>query len=151
MEIRKDYKFYAAHRNQDLADKCANIHGHVYRVSFFFDVQRQGSISTLFSDFDDKIEPHLKQNYDHGMLIDQNDGLFDLLCSEPASSCMRFKKMNGPTSVENLCFYLFSEVTEMGFDIQRIEVKETDSSTIIYYKKDYLQDSSILTNNGILK
>jgi 6-pyruvoyltetrahydropterin/6-carboxytetrahydropterin synthase len=28
--IIKDYHFYTAHRNENLRDKCRNIHGHTY-------------------------------------------------------------------------------------------------------------------------
>ncbi len=138
MEIRKDYKFYAAHRNQDLQDKCCNLHGHKYIVSFFFEVKRKGNISTLFGDFDNKIEPHLKNNYDHGLLIDKNDPIYQALIATGES--FRMKIFDRPTSVENLCFELYKEITNMGFNINKIELKETDTSTLVYTVEDYLDD-----------
>ena len=50
MIIQKNYKFYAAHRNELLTDKCSNLHGHRYGLRCFFDVQRTGAISTLFAE-----------------------------------------------------------------------------------------------------
>lgn len=142
MIIRKEYKFYAAHRNEDLHDKCSNIHGHRYGVICFFEVERTGSISTLFSDFDAKIEPYLKSNYDHAMLINVNDPLYLTLCDhmKRTGEDFRFKKFNEPTSVENLSWHLFSEITAMGFILAQIEVKETDSSVFVYSKQDWLND-----------
>lgn len=35
MIIQKDYKFYAAHRNETLKDKCSNLHGHRYGLRCF--------------------------------------------------------------------------------------------------------------------
>ena len=142
MIIRKEYKFYAAHRNEDLHDKCSNIHGHRYGIICFFEVERTGSISTLFSDFDAKIEPYLKSNYDHAMLINVNDPLYLTLCDhmKRTGEDFRFKKFNEPTSVENLSWHLFSEVTAMGFILSKIEVKETDSSVFVYSKQDWLND-----------
>ncbi|MEI7853157.1 MAG: 6-carboxytetrahydropterin synthase [Planctomycetota bacterium] len=142
MIIRKEYKFYAAHRNEDLHDKCSNIHGHRYGIICFFEVERTGSISTLFSDFDAKIEPYLKSNYDHAMLINVNDSLYLTLCDhmKRTGEDFRFKKFNEPTSVENLSWYLFSEITAMGFILAKIEVKETDSSVFVYSKQDWLND-----------
>ena len=144
MIIRKEYKFYAAHRNEDLHDKCSNIHGHRYGIICFFEVERNGSISTLFSDFDAKIEPYLKSNYDHAMLINVNDPLYLTLCDhmKRTGEDFRFKKFNEPTSVENLSWYLFSEITAMGFILAKIEVKETDSSVFVYSKQDWLNDKS---------
>jgi 6-pyruvoyltetrahydropterin/6-carboxytetrahydropterin synthase len=142
MIIRKEYKFYAAHRNEDLHDKCSNIHGHRYGVICFFEVERTGSISTLFSDFDAKIEPYLKSNYDHAMLINVNDPLYLTLCDhmKRTGEDFRFKKFNEPTSVENLSWHLFSEISAMGFILAKIEVKETDSSVFVYSKQDWLND-----------
>jgi 6-pyruvoyltetrahydropterin/6-carboxytetrahydropterin synthase len=145
MIIRKEYKFYAAHRNEDLHDKCSNIHGHRYGIICFFEVERTGSISTLFSDFDAKIEPYLKSNYDHAMLINVNDPLYLTLCDhmKRTGEDFRFKKFNEPTSVENLSWHLFSEITAMGFILSKIEVKETDSSVFVYSKQDWLNDQLI--------
>ena len=142
MIIRKEYKFYAAHRNEDLHDKCRNIHGHRYGIICSFEVERNGSISTLFSDFDAKIEPYLKSNYDHAMLINVNDPLYLTLCDhmKRTGEDFRFKKFNEPTSVENLSWHLFSEITAMGFILAKIEVKETDSSVFVYSKQDWLND-----------
>ncbi|MEQ8667746.1 MAG: 6-carboxytetrahydropterin synthase [Pirellulales bacterium] len=75
MIIEKRYKFYAAHRNEEIEDKCRNLHGHRYEVHCFFEVERTGSYTTLFGDFDSKIEPFLKSEYDHGMLINVHDSL----------------------------------------------------------------------------
>lgn len=87
MMIRKEYKFYAAHRNEELSDKCRNLHGHRYGLRCFFEVERTGAISTLFEDFDRKIEPLLKREYDHGMLIHVNDPLstrlYATICGGP--------------------------------------------------------------------
>ena len=143
MIIRKEYKFYAAHRNEDLHDKCRNIHGHRYGIICFFEVERTGSISTLFSDFDEKIESYIKSHYDHAMLININDPLYLTLCDhmKRTGEDFRFKKFNEPTSVENLSWHLFSEITAMGFILAKIEVKETDSSVFIYSKQDWLKDN----------
>ncbi len=149
MIIRKEYKFYAAHRNEDLHDKCSNIHGHRYGIICFFEVERNGSISTLFSDFDAKIEPYLKSNYDHAMLINVNDSLYLTLCDhmKRTGEDFRFKKFNEPTSVENLSWHLFSEITAMGFILAKIEVKETDSSVFVYSKQDWLNDKLTFFKN----
>ena len=144
MIIRKEYKFYAAHRNEDLHDKCRNIHGHRYGIICSFEVERNGSISTLFSDFDAKIEPYLKSYYDHAMLINVNDPLYLTLCDhmKRTGEDFRFKKFNEPTSVENLSWHLFGEITAMGFILVQLEVKETDSSIFVYSKQDWLNDKS---------
>ncbi|MHB8900770.1 MAG: 6-pyruvoyl trahydropterin synthase family protein [Thermoguttaceae bacterium] len=142
MIIRKDYKFYAAHRNEELADKCHNIHGHRYGISLFFEVERQGSISTLFGDFDGVIEPFLKAEYDHGMLINVHDPLYETLRhhTERTGECFKLKKFDVPTSVENLAFQLFTEIAGFGFRLDRLEIRETDTSVVLYTHADWLKD-----------
>lgn len=143
MIIQKQYKFYAAHRNETLNDKCSNLHGHRYGVRCFFHVERQGDISTLFGDFDAKVEPHLKQRYDHGMLINRHDPLYQtlLMHMDRTGEDLRLCVFDGPTSVENLCYKLFTEITEMGFHLERLEVQETDTSVVSYTHADWVNDS----------
>lgn len=143
MIIRKEYKFYAAHRNEELEDKCRNLHGHRYGLVCHFEVERNGAISTLFGDFDAKIEPFLKEQYDHGMLININDPLYETLCEHErrTGETFRMKRFVMPTSVENLSHMLFTEITEMGFTLNRIEVRETDTSVVVYTREDWINDN----------
>lgn len=135
MLIKKQYKFYAAHRNQFLQDKCKNIHGHTYRVWFHFDVTAQAGndVTTLFGDFDAKIEPLIKE-LDHSMLMHVDDPLVKHLQSMHE---LKFFWMNRPTSVENLCRVLFGVVLQMFANLVAVEVQETDSSTVIFERSDY--------------
>lgn len=142
MIIQKEYKFYAAHRNEELQDKCRNLHGHRYGVTCFFEVERDGSISTLFGDFDALVEPLLKQQYDHGLLINKHDPLYETLLEHErrTGEKLRMKVFERPTSVENLCHRLFSEITDLGFRLDRLEVRETDTSVVSYAREDWIAD-----------
>ncbi len=149
MIIQKDYKFYAAHRNESLQDKCRNLHGHRYGLRCFFEVERRGDISTLFGDFDAKIEPWLKREYDHGMLINVNDPLYATLVDHMnrTGEQLRLKKFDRPTSVENLSWLLFTEITELGFRLNRLEVRETDTSVIAYTREDWIADNRLFAKS----
>ncbi len=142
MLIQKRYKFYAAHRNEELQDKCRNLHGHRYELRCFFRVTRKPrqSISTLFGDFDAKIEPFLKREYDHSLLIHVGDPLYAALSEyiQRTGDDLKLKRFDAPTSVENLAHQLFGEITDMGFKLDRLEVQETDSSTVIYTRRDWM-------------
>ncbi|HUY34274.1 MAG TPA: 6-carboxytetrahydropterin synthase [Pirellulales bacterium] len=102
MIIQKDYKFYAAHRNHELTDKCRNVHGHRYGVRCFFEVERTGLYSTLFGDFDSRIEPFLKAEYDHGMLISVHDPLYETFLDHMrrTGETLKLKIFDRATSVE---------------------------------------------------
>jgi 6-pyruvoyltetrahydropterin/6-carboxytetrahydropterin synthase len=148
MLIQKDYKFYAAHRNEELHDKCRNLHGHRYGIRCVFAVERTGSYSTLFGDFDAQIEPFLKERYDHSLLIHVRDPLYETLRghAERTGECFRMVEFDAPTSVENLAHRLFTEITQMGYQLHRIEVRETDSSVVVYTRDDWVADNRYFAN-----
>jgi len=143
MIIQKEYKFYAAHRNEELPDKCRNLHGHRYAIACFFEVERTGALTTLFADFDRKIEPFLKSEYDHGMMIHVDDPLYETLVGHThrTGESLKLKLFERPTTVENLAHQLFSEITEMGFHLNRLEVRETDTSVVSYTHEDWINDN----------
>ena len=144
MEIRKQYKFYAAHRNEELEGKCQNIHGHTYRVALFFEnsIGENGNIGVLFEDFDEVFEPYFKI-YDHSMLINRKDPLCECLekfKSETGSS-LKMVVFNRPTSVENLAHRIMnfcSYIKNKRIKVNKIEIQETDSSTVVYSKEDWI-------------
>ena len=146
MIIQKQYKFYAAHRNEELQDKCCNLHGHRYGLVCHFEVERNGSVSTLFGDFDSLMEPFLKREYDHGMLINRYDSLYETLLEHQAKTgeSLKLKVFDGPTSVENLAHRLFGEITDLGFRLSHIEVRETDTSVLTYTRQDWIEDNRML-------
>ncbi len=146
MIIQKQYKFYAAHRNEELQDKCSNLHGHRYGITCHFEVERTGALTTLFADFDEKIEPFLKSEYDHGMMLHVNDSLYATLIGhmERTGEKLKLKLFDHPTTVENLAHQLFSEITAMGFRLSQLDVRETDSSVVTYTREDWVEDNRYL-------
>ena len=150
MIIQKQYKFYAAHRNEELQDKCSNLHGHRYSLICHFEVERTGALTTLFGDFDKKIEPFLKRHYDHGMLIHVKDPLYETLVDHMrrTGESFKLKRFVRPTTVENLAHELFTELTDMGFRLERIEVRETDTSVVCYTRDDWVSDNRFFAMKG---
>ena len=57
---------------------------------------------------------------------DVHDPLYETLCAhmDRTGESFRLKTFNAPTSVENLAHKLFTEITSMGFRMQRLEVRE---------------------------
>ena len=150
MIIHKQYRFYAAHRNEELDDKCRNIHGHRYGLTCFFEVERAGNVTTLFGDFDALIEPLLKNEYDHGMLIHRHDPLFETLQmhADRTGEEFRLKVLDFQTSVENLSYVLFTEITALGFRLNSIELRETDTSVVTYTREDWVTDNRCFSYAG---
>lgn len=150
MIIEKHYKFYAAHRNEELKDKCSNLHGHRYGLRCFFDVERTSSISTLFGDFDRQVEPLLKEQYDHAMLVHRHDTLYETLIGHMnrTGESLRLNVFERPTSVENLAHKLFSDITDLGFRLAQIDLQETDTSVLTYTREDWIADNRFFTRSA---
>lgn len=144
MRITKKFHFYAAHRNQHLADKCYNIHGHQYQVEATFLVPPRdphSGVTTVFDRFDE-IDMWLKLHYDHAMLIDRADPLLDYLIEfqKDQHRKLRLVIMPRATSVENLAYHLFSQIRQKGFALQELVIQETTTSIVRYTRDDYEQD-----------
>jgi 6-pyruvoyltetrahydropterin/6-carboxytetrahydropterin synthase len=130
IKINKKYHFYAAHRNKSAGEKCGRIHGHTYKVQceFKFDTMGDDGVTVLFSDIDARVEPIIKK-YCHWFLLYEKDPLCDLLslADEP------FLSLPFETSAENMAIWLFNEIkTQTRLPICRIELAETQTSTVIY-------------------
>lgn len=143
MKITKEYKFYYGHRNQELNDKCFRPHGHDAKIFITFNVKRLGNLTTLFGDFDSKVEPWFKEAFDHRFAIDKNDPLLPYLqqFEKDRKEDLGLNILPFATSVENVTFYIFHHlVTVFNFDVDEIKYQETRTSTVIYNKQDYEED-----------
>jgi 6-pyruvoyltetrahydropterin/6-carboxytetrahydropterin synthase len=148
MLIIKETKFFASHRNQELADKCINLHGHKYEVKLAYRLPRTtGGITTLFSELEDQFMSVISK-YDHAALWDKNDPLYQHIVK--GGFDLKAVVFDGPTSVENLCFKLFGEVYALNPNLIWIEVKETTTSTIHYNYDDYVMDQLTFSKNRFL-
>lgn len=127
MQVIKKYHFYAAHRNKEAGEKCGRIHGHTYNIVCHFKFEEMNNgLTMLFSDIDKIVEPIIKQ-YDHYLLLYQEDTLCDILefNNEP------FISLPFETSAENLSIWIFNEIKHL-LPIVKIELAETKTSNVVY-------------------
>ena len=134
MIISKKYHFYAGHRNENLKDKCSNLHGHTYYIIMDFDLDynKDTGITMLFSDIDLIVEPIIKQ-LDHSLLINKKDPLLKylhLFMSEENTD-LKLSVLNNLTSAENLAEYIF-KLVEKNLPIKKLTLQETTTSSVIY-------------------
>jgi len=125
--VTKAFKFYAAHRNEEIGGKCASIHGHRYGLSVTVAEARQGSITMLFDEIERRIQPVLNQ-LDHALLLNTHDPARDVLLASGA--CDRVYEVPFPTSAENMAEHLFEVLSATGLNVTELRLQETDSSTV---------------------
>jgi len=135
MIINKKYHFYSGHRNENIEDKCKNLHGHTYYITMDFDFREfnnKTGITMLFSDIDSIVDPIIKK-LDHSLLIHEKDPLLKYLMmfTKEEKTSLKLSIFNKPTSAENLAEYIYHLVEE-SLPIIKITLQETTSSTVIY-------------------
>ena len=99
-KVTKEFRFYAAHRNQEIGGKCANIHGHRYGLTVTVAAIRSGSVTMLFEHLELLVNREIIDPADHSILLDRRDPAAASLISSGA--CEKVFWVDGPTSCENL-------------------------------------------------
>lgn len=132
MKIRRRYRFYAAHRNPALNDKCARLHGHRYGVEVALDLRpTRAGVTTLFCDIDAMLQP-IFDALDHRTLLHDEDPL----CNYKQALGDSVVAFPWPTSAENLAAWLFEQCWRKMPDTVELCLTETDSATIVVTEKD---------------
>ncbi len=116
--LRVEYEFDAAHKMEGYQGKCANLHGHTYKVEAFFIAKQQDSIGVSV-DLRALKEKLLKitEPFDHSYLND-------------------FKELGNP-STENLSRYIFQRLKKdlpAGAALEKVRVWETPKSWCEYFE-----------------
>lgn len=133
--IKRDYHFYAAHRNEFLDNKCRNIHGHTYYVQIelqFEDAKEQTGVTMLFESIDTEANKVLRA-YDHAFMINVADPLYEYLqkYGEDTKDPFKFVLFKQATSVENLAERIFRELF-FTLPVISVSVRETMSAVVTY-------------------
>ena len=84
------------------------------------------------------------------MLVNRHDTLYQSLVDHMARTgeSLRLNVFERPTSVENLAHKLFTEITDLGFRLARIEVQETDTSVLTYTREDWIADNRLFARDA---
>ena len=127
MTITKYFKFYAAHRNEEIGGKCAAIHGHRYGITVTVAEARNGSVTILFEDIEKRVKP-LIDRLDHTLLLHTGDPARDTLLASGA--CCRVYEVPFPTSAENMAEHLLAELRGTGLNVVELALQETDTSIV---------------------
>jgi 6-pyruvoyltetrahydropterin/6-carboxytetrahydropterin synthase len=135
--IIKDYHFYTAHRNENLRDKCRNIHGHTYylKIGLRFltsEFNVESGIYLNFNDVDAHMEPLVK-SLDHATLVSKKDSLLVECVSQYPDIFGKIVLMPEATSVENLTQFIANLIrtTPLGKNLAFISIKETTTSEVV--------------------
>lgn len=134
--LKAENSFDSAHFLYGYNGKCANIHGHRWRVVVEVcsdSVQECGQKRGMIVDFSDlkKDLESLTENFDHTLIYESNsmrESTVNALLEEGFSLtkvCFR------PTA-ENLAKYFYDEMTKRGYSVHLATVYETPNNCAAY-------------------
>jgi 6-pyruvoyltetrahydropterin/6-carboxytetrahydropterin synthase len=113
--IKKEICFEMGHRLMDHPGKCANLHGHSYKVIFIVegDADHQTGMVLDFYHFG-VLKEHIDKKYDHAFMFNREDPVYELLQrSSTYPQGMKFTIMHGEPTAELIAEQLFCEATSL--------------------------------------
>ena len=115
--LRVELTFDAAHRLNGYKGKCANLHGHTWKVEVFVISDKLNEIGMLidFENLREKVK-EITKKLDHSFLND-------------------FKEIGNPTS-ENIARYIFKKLKDSlkNVNLEKVRIWESPSSWCEYYE-----------------
>jgi 6-pyruvoyltetrahydropterin/6-carboxytetrahydropterin synthase len=134
--VTKSFHFCAAHRLHNYVGKCANIHGHNYRVDVTMEsMELKDGMVLDFGEISKIIGKWIDDRMDHTLLVCNSDELLIPLV-EDMSSYFKFFFMTEKTTAENIARLLFQECQQMctrdGMVVREVKVWETESCFAVF-------------------
>ena len=131
MKIQQSVEFDAAHRLYGYPGNCSNVHGHTWSVDIEIESDRNLDSVGMLLDYR-IIKQHIKDNYDHRIILNIDDPLVEIFSSQKLAMTV----MNGNPTAENLANRLLAEfiliadldVTCSGSDFVTIKVHESSEN-----------------------
>lgn len=140
--VRKELCFDAAHRLHQYPGKCAQIHGHRYKVIVelgYVEVSDVG-IGIDFGKIKGTVGNWIEENWDHKLILNWNDPLYSVLRTQGGISPEEIFLINGNPTAENMAKLLVEEIipsnwVHLARQLMSVEVYETPTSSAKYLVK----------------
>ena len=131
--------FDAAHFLKDYNGKCANIHGHRWKVEVEIACEalnENGSEKGMCVDFS-VLKADLKKmldEFDHTLIIEK-DSLKAKTLEALAEENFKIVTVDFRPTAENFSKFFYDEMEKLGYDVAKIVVFETPNNCAIYEKQ----------------
>lgn len=136
--LKNEIQFDMAHYLSGYKGKCANIHGHRYRLIVKIaseTLHQEGQLRGMVDDFSNikKILKEVEDFFDHKLILEDNEEgrkIGKSLSQMPNN----FKIVYVPyrTTAEEMSRHIFNMLKEKGLNVYEIELFETPSNSCIY-------------------
>jgi len=129
-QIRKQFRFEGAHTlTTAYSEECKNIHGHSYRVEFFFRAKELNPDGMVI-DFKkiSEVIRYLIDFWDHTLVVDSNDTRENL--REVANFSVPFN----PTA-ENIARHFYNQIHVLCPELYKVRLHETETGYVEYWEE----------------
>lgn len=134
--LKTESSFDAVHFLKDYDGRCANMHGHRWRVVAEIsgdDLIKEGPAKGMVLDFSDYKRDlrALCDSFDH-LLIYEEGSLMDKTLNALSEEGFLLKPVPFRPTAEHFARHIFDELTNMGYNMHRVEIYETPDNCAIY-------------------
>lgn len=136
--LKNEIQFDMAHYLSGYKGKCANIHGHRYRLIVKImseTLHQEGQLRGMVDDFGNikKVLKEIEDFFDHKLILEDNEegrSVGKSLSEMPNN----FKIVYVPyrTTAEEMSRHIFDMLKEKGLNVYEVELFETPSNSCIY-------------------
>ncbi|HSQ88664.1 6-carboxytetrahydropterin synthase QueD [Romboutsia sp.] len=138
--LKAEHSFDSAHFLSGYKGKCANIHGHRWRVQI--EVQSEtlvngGQLDGMVIDFGDlkRDVKDMVDFYDHSLIIQEGTMRKETLNCIIEDGFKLIEVKFRPTA-ENFAAFFFNYMKEKGYNVKRATVYETPTNSAIYEQSE---------------
>ena len=134
--LQSEASFDAAHFLKGYQGKCANLHGHRWRIVATIQgetLQSEGAQAGMLTDFGDLKSDlrNLTEELDHSLLVEEGSLM---PATEQTLAAEGFRMVLFPfrTTAENLAKYFYDRLRSLGYDLRDVAVYETPANCAVY-------------------
>ena len=138
--LKSEHSFDSAHFLSEYAGKCANIHGHRWKVEV--EVQSEaltkgGQLEGMVIDFGDlkRDVKSMVDSYDHALIIQIGSMRAETInCIKQDS--FKVIMVDFRTTAENFAKFFFKQMKDKGYNVKRTTVYETPNNSASYEESE---------------
>lgn len=134
--LKAEGEFDSAHFLSGYNGKCANIHGHRWRVIAEVQsetLQKGGQLDAMVVDFGD-IKRDLKEivdSFDHSLIYEKNT-MRELTIQCLTEDGFRLVEVEFRPTAESFAYHFYHLILEKGYNVKRVTVYETPTNCAVY-------------------
>ncbi len=138
--LKNEIQFDMAHYLSDYNGKCANIHGHRYRLivkTQSDELHTDGHLRGMVNDFSfiKKLLKEIEDLFDHKLLIeDSNDGRDVAEKLSELKNDFEVVFLPFRPTAEEMARYIYRLLKEKGLNVCEVELFETPTNSCVYFE-----------------